>query len=565
MKNKLLFVLISLFTWAGIQAQTYTTGVINLSTTPGLAMTAKIDVTTQVTLTLTGPAGRWFALGFNAGSMANGTDVVAAHSSGTLSSFDAKLTGYTAPTTDPQQDWTISSDVVVGTTRTIIATRALNTNDANDYTFNSIPSNISMIWARANSSTFSYSYHGNTNRGITLATFTLLPPPTPPAAPTGQQNQTFCSGATLAQLAVTGTSIQWYAFPTGGAPLPTTTPLVNGTTYYASQTVNGLESISRLAVTATVNTAPATPSSINGSSSFCYNAAGQTFFINAVNGASSYVWTTPNGSTGSSTGTNISLLFGPSFQTGTLSVLAQNNCGQSSPVSVTLQQYQASAQTFSASACNAYTWNGQTYTQSGSYNYSGQTIHGCDSVVVLELSIANTIEVNLTEAACGSYAWNNQNYFQSGIYIDSAQSLSGCDSITTLNLTIYPIEAIVLDTTVLDVFTWNNIEYFTSGSYTQFFISSFGCDSSVTINVTIDDSGLQELSEQLSIYPNPVKSTGELFIKDVKNELPFVIHSMLGERKQIGLIQDSIITLESLPIGIYILEIQDKHYPFIVD
>ncbi|MFM2265555.1 MAG: hypothetical protein RLZ77_975, partial [Bacteroidota bacterium] len=512
-----------------------------------------------------GPAGRWFALGFNAGSMTNGTDVVAAHSAGTLSSFDAKLTGFSAPTTDLQQDWTISSDVVVGTTRTIIATRALNTNDANDFTFNSIPSNISLIWARASSSAFSYSYHGNTNRGIALATFTLIPTPTPPAAPTGQQNQTFCSGATLAQLAVTGTSIQWYAVATGGAPLPITTPLVNGTTYYASQTVNGLESISRLAVTATVNTAPAAPSSINGSSSFCYNAAGQTFFINAVNGASSYVWSTPNGSTGSSTGTNIFLLFGPSFQTGTLSVLAQNNCGQSSPVSVTLQQYQASAQTFSASACNAYTWNGQTYTQSGSYNYSGQTIHGCDSVVVLELSIDNTIEVNLTEAACGSYAWNNQNYFQSGVYIDSAQSLSGCDSITTLNLIIYPIEAIVLDTTVLDVFTWNNIEYFTSGSYTQYFISSFGCDSSVTINVTIDDSGLQELSEQLSIYPNPVKSTGELFIKDVKNELPFVIHSMLGERIQYGLIQDSKITLESLPIGIYFLEIQDKHYPFIVD
>jgi len=245
--------------------------------------------------------------------------------------------------------------------------------------------------------------------------------------------------------------------------------------------------------------------------------------------------------------------------------LAQNNCGQSSPVSVTLQQYQASAQTFSASACNAYTWNGQTYTQSGSYNYSGQTIHGCDSVVVLELSIANSIEVSLTEAACGSYAWNNQSYYQSGVYIDSAQSLSGCDSITTLNLTIHPIASIVLDTTVLGIFTWNNIEYFTSGSYTQFFISSFGCDSSVTINVTIDDSGLQELDEQLSIYPNPVKSTGELFIKDVKNELPFNIHSLLGERIQFGLIQDSKINLESLPIGIYILEIQDRHYPFIVD
>jgi hypothetical protein len=183
----------------------------------------------------------------------------------------------------------------------------------------------------------------------------------------------------------------------------------------------------------------------------------------------------------------------------------------------------------------------------------------------LELSIANTIEVSLTEAACGSYAWNNQSYYQSGVYIDSAQSLSGCDSITTLNLTIHPIASIVLDTTVLGIFTWNNIEYFTSGSYTQFFISSFGCDSSVTINVTIDDSGLQELDEQLTVYPNPVKSTGELFINAGKNEIPFVIHSLLGKCVQFGIVHDSKINLEGLPIGIYFLEIQDRHYPFIVD
>jgi hypothetical protein len=565
MKNKLLIALLSIFTWVGINAQTYTTGVINLSTTAGLAMTAKIDVGTQVTLTLTGPAGRWFALGFNAGSMANGTDVVGVHSAGVLNSFDAELAGYSAPVTDSQQDWTISSDAVVGTTRTIIATRALNTNDPNDYTFNGVPSNISLIWARASSSSFNYSYHGSSNRGIALATFTFIPPPTPPVAPTGQANQTFCSGATLAQLSVSGTAIQWYAFANGGAPLPTSTALVNGTTYYASQTVNGLESTSRLAVTVTVNAAPAAPSGINGSSSFCYNAAGQTFFINAVSGANAYVWTTPNGSTGSSTGTNLFLLFGPSFQTGNLSVLAQNNCGQSSPVSITLQQYQAVAQNINISTCNAYTWNGQTYTQSGTYNFSGQTIHGCDSTVVLTLTISNTIAVNLTEAACGSYAWNNQNYFQSGVYIDSSQSVSGCDSITTLNLTIHPIESIVLDTVVFDLLTWNNIEYFTSGSYTQFFTSSFGCDSSVTFNVTVEDSGLDELNKALRIYPNPVKSAGLIMVQNIKNETPYSIHSVIGECLQFGTIRDSKIELERLPIGIFFLEVQGRHYPFLVE
>ena len=60
MKNKLLFLSFLLLS-AFVQAQTYTTGVVSLSSSAGLAMTAKMDVGTQVTLTLTGPSGRWFS------------------------------------------------------------------------------------------------------------------------------------------------------------------------------------------------------------------------------------------------------------------------------------------------------------------------------------------------------------------------------------------------------------------------------------------------------------------------------------------------------------------------
>ena len=48
---------------------------------------------------------------------------------------------------------------------------------------------------------------------------------------------------------VTGFNIQWYSSATGGVSLPLNTALVSGTTYYASQTINGCESPVRLAVT----------------------------------------------------------------------------------------------------------------------------------------------------------------------------------------------------------------------------------------------------------------------------------------------------------------------------
>ncbi|OYU82350.1 MAG: hypothetical protein CFE23_01125, partial [Flavobacterium sp. BFFFF1] len=73
-----------------------------------------------------------------------------------------------------------------------------------------------------------------------------------PAKPTGTATQTFCNAATLSNVVVTGTNIKWYDFPTGGNLLASNTPLVNGTTYYASQSNGTCESLLRLAVTTNI-------------------------------------------------------------------------------------------------------------------------------------------------------------------------------------------------------------------------------------------------------------------------------------------------------------------------
>ncbi|WP_297334301.1 choice-of-anchor L domain-containing protein [Flavobacterium sp.] len=79
-------------------------------------------------------------------------------------------------------------------------------------------------------------------------------------APQGDESQSFEEGDTLADIEVEGENIQWYENDaTGGRstqdntddeePLPLNTLLVDGTTYYASQTIWGIESEERLAVT----------------------------------------------------------------------------------------------------------------------------------------------------------------------------------------------------------------------------------------------------------------------------------------------------------------------------
>lgn len=75
-------------------------------------------------------------------------------------------------------------------------------------------------------------------------------------APTGTSPQIFCStqNATLADVVVAGNTIKWYGSATSANYLPLSTILVNGTTYYVSQTINGCESTNRLPVAITLIT-----------------------------------------------------------------------------------------------------------------------------------------------------------------------------------------------------------------------------------------------------------------------------------------------------------------------
>jgi len=68
--------------------------------------------------------------------------------------------------------------------------------------------------------------------------------------PTGDSTQDFCSTqkATIANLSVAGANIIWYDSTVNGSVLSTATSLANGVTYYATQTVNGCESVNRFSV-----------------------------------------------------------------------------------------------------------------------------------------------------------------------------------------------------------------------------------------------------------------------------------------------------------------------------
>ncbi|MFC6098282.1 gliding motility-associated C-terminal domain-containing protein [Flavobacterium qiangtangense] len=88
-------------------------------------------------------------------------------------------------------------------------------------------------------------------------------------APIGNATQTFCEITlpTVANLQATGTGVQWYADAASTTPLTAATPLTDGATYYATQTLNGCESLARLEVTVTITVTPAPTG--NSPQAFC--------------------------------------------------------------------------------------------------------------------------------------------------------------------------------------------------------------------------------------------------------------------------------------------------------
>lgn len=148
----------------------------------------------------------------------------------------------------------------------------------------------------------------------------------------------------------------------------------------------------------------------------------------------------------------------------------------------------APTSTLTSSACGSYTWNGQTYTQSGTYVQTVPSSLSCDSVLYLNLTILGPINGATQQAtACNTYQWQGQTYSQSGLYSDTIQTSAGCDSIIHLNLTINnSITGPTIQQIACDSYAWNGQVYTQSGIYTYNGTAQSGCDSTATLELTIN-------------------------------------------------------------------------------
>ncbi len=293
-----------------------------------------------------------------------------------------------------------------------------------------------------------------------VPTQTELNTPCNTASPTGNTSQTLCSGATLSDIQVTGTAIQWYASP-NGTILSANEPLSNGSTYFATQTIGSCESDTPLAVTVSLIAAPTiVVSEISGvTSNDGVICRGSTANI-SVQGGLSYVWSTSElGSSISVSPENSSLY--------TVTVTAENNC------SFVLTAY------ISIVDVPAITF---TTTES-----SGTTAN--DGV------ICSGDEVTISALGSSSYEWSNGEISSTIVVSPSASTsftltasnVCGCPNIVSVDVTVIPLPLTIQNVAIChgDSYVFGGNSLTTEGTYDQHFSSVNACDSTVRLVLTI--------------------------------------------------------------------------------
>ncbi|MEE0916913.1 MAG: gliding motility-associated C-terminal domain-containing protein [Bacteroidales bacterium] len=215
-------------------------------------------------------------------------------------------------------------------------------------------------------------------------------------------------------------------------------------------------------------------------------------------------------------------------QTGVYTQTLPNIYGCDSIVTLNLVVHPTYDYVIDAEICDGETYDENNFfeTQTGVYTQEHLSIHGCDSIVHLNLVVNPVYNDTIYSELCGvPYDANNFYEEESGIYTQHLQTINGCDSIVTLNLTVWDLFTDSLEVEIYkgDTYDEHGFSESTSGEYTQVYTDLNGCDSTyfldlrvINLNfpnmVSANDDGINDVFEIIGLLNNTYFSWNELLI-----------------------------------------------------
>jgi len=279
-------------------------------------------------------------------------------------------------------------------------------------------------------------------------------------------NTSVCAGSTQTYSIspVTGATSYSWTLPSGWSGSSSSTSITttvgsNGGTISVIA-INNCGSSSPRTLNVSVNTVTSQPGTISGNTTVC-SGSGQTYSISPVTGATSYSWTLPSGWSGSSSSTSITTTVGSNG--GTISVIANNSCGSSSPRTLSVSVNTAPSQPGTISGSSSVP-AGTTKT------YSISPVTGATSYIW---------SYNGIGSISGSGTSVNLTAYTSGILSVAAKNECGTSTartklITTTGVaTNFPLQNIIVSNGMFQCFDATQT-ITVAGNNTQFIVQSGG-------------------------------------------------------------------------------------------
>ncbi|MBP6731180.1 MAG: T9SS type A sorting domain-containing protein [Chitinophagales bacterium] len=242
---------------------------------------------------------------------------------------------------------------------------------------------------------------------------------------------------------------------------------------------------------------------------------------------------------------------------------------------------QTYALTQSICAGRSFTFGGQQLSSAGSYTDTLQSASGCDSIVLLNLSVDNIISQSITGNICAGdvYAFGTQNLTAAGTYKDTLSATGGCDSIVTLTLGVNALpqpvvtrNSNVISTQVFSSYQWLKNGAAISGALAQDYTITDSGDYGVIVtdaNGCSDTSAIQYLLVTgiagivsdfgIRLYPNPNNgtfviealnaNTSEIQITDIQGKVVADKLIVVGKKQLI---------FADIESGVYLLHVKQN-------
>ncbi len=157
-------------------------------------------------------------------------------------------------------------------------------------------------------------------------------------------------------------------------------------------------------------------------------------------------------------------------------------------------------------AHDSFNFGNQVLTQTGTYRDTLMATNGCDSIIELDLLVHPAIETQLSQTICEGefFSFGGEFLGISGIYRDTLASAMNCDSVIVLQLDVQ--ETIVGDTLYAEQWQGTTYDFHgeiieDSGSYETTLTTVAGCDSIVHLVINFVDPCASGMSLEIEQSP----------------------------------------------------------------